>query len=152
MGRRYAEGTNVTPENSLSEIKKYAELRGAEDFVSLMGPRQGMVRFHLRDSDDGPVYPVQFSAEFPTDPDLTIKQAEQEYARRWRVVLLKVKAAFEQWNEGEESTVTEAFMPHLMLPGGGTVGDAVTSQYEQVARGQADRIDLMPALGPGDPS
>ncbi len=147
MTRKYAASTDVVPERSVEEIRKYAQRRGAEEFTFAMGSRGGVVRFFIGGR------PVQFVAEFPTDVDGTKfrnkrEVAEQEYARRWRVVLLKIKTAFEVWQEGEESTVEEAFLAHLMLPDGTTVGQRAIEQLDGIYEGRRPSLDLVQAALP----
>lgn len=139
--RRYAEQTKVEPERSIEEIRTYAERRGAEHTTFAMGSHGGMIRFVVHGRW------VQFSVLRDEDMDA------QEYRRKWRVVLLKVKTAFEVLADGEDTTVTEAFMPYLMLPDGSTVGEQVVERMEAVYAGEVDGADLFrPALTAGGQS
>lgn len=138
MTRRYAENTKVEPEQSVAEIRKYAELRGAAGFTFAMGDQGGAIRFMVENRW------VQFSVE----RDEAGPDGMQEYRRRWRVVLLKVKTAFEVLRDGGDTTVEEAFMPYLMLPDGRTVGDHVTESIPRIYAGELGPMDLFrPALG-----
>lgn len=135
--RRYAENTKVEPEQSVAEIRKYAELRGATNFTFAMGDQGGAIRFVI-----GTRW-VQFTAERPEAGP----EGMQEYRRRWRAVLLKVKAAFEVYADGADTSVEEAFMAHLMLPDGRTVGDHVVADLDRVYAGEIGSMDLFrPAL------
>lgn len=115
---RYAEGTTVAVEKSVEDLRRLAERYGAEEFTYAISPRQGAVMFQL----DG--VPLRYDVAFPTDSSLSVKQAEAEWRRRWRVVLLRAKGQFEAHLDGDES-VTRAFLSNVMLPDGSTVGDAV---------------------------
>lgn len=138
MTRRYAENTKVEPEQSVAEIRGYAERRGADGFTFAMGDAGGMIRFRLAERW------VQFSVHRDVDVE------HQEYRRRWRVVLLKVKTAFEVLGDGADTTVDEAFMPYLMLPDGSTVGDRVTEDMPRIYAGELQATDLFrPALTAG---
>lgn len=136
--KRYAEGTKVEPEASIAEIRKYAELRGAANFTYAMGNAGGVIRFRL-----GGRW-MQFTVALDDDTD------RREHMRLWRVVLLKVKSAFEVYAAGEDTTVEEAFMPYLMLPDGTTVGDRVAEDIPRMYAGEIESMDLFrPALAAG---
>lgn len=108
-------------DKSVGDLRRLAERYGAEEFTYAMSPRSGAVMFRL----DG--VPLRYDVHFPTDDDLTVAQAEAEWRRRWRVVLLRAKAQFETWAAAEE-TVTRAFLTNVMLPDGTTIGDHVEQQ------------------------
>lgn len=139
--RRYAQNTKVEPEASVAEIRKYVSLRGASGFTHVMGEEGGAIRFQLEDRW------VQFHAEQPSDRD------EQEWRRRWRVILLKVKTAFEVWQEGaNDTTVDEAFLPYILLPDGRTFGQHAAASLPSIYAGEQTPGDLdflRPALGSG---
>lgn len=136
--RRYAEGTKVEPESSVAEIRTYAERRGADRFTFAMGDTGGAIRFVVHERW------VQFTVDRDVDVD------HQEYRRRWRVVLLKVKTAFEVLADGVDTSVDEAFMPYLMLPDGSTVGQRVAEDMPRIYAGELDGMDLFrPALTAG---
>lgn len=138
MGR-YAEGTKVAVEKSVEDLKRLAVRYGADEFTYAISPRGGSVMFVLEG------IPLRYDIGFPTDPGLTTDQAEAEWRRRWRVVLLRAKAQFETWQAAEES-VTRAFLTNVMLPGGATVGDAVEQGGIEAFTG-----DFLPALTAGTP-
>jgi hypothetical protein len=75
-------------------------------------------------------------------PDAQRKAYEQAERQRWRALALVIKAKL----EAVESGITEferEFMAHIVLPGGGTVGDWMLPQIEQAySSGQ------MPAMLP----
>lgn len=118
MNKRYAEGTTVPVEKSVEDLRRLAERYDADEFTYAISPRQGAVMFRL----DG--VPLRYDVAFPVDTNLSVRQAEAEWRRRWRVVLLKAKGQFEAHLDGEES-VTRAFLANVMLPDGSTVGDHV---------------------------
>lgn len=137
MSRRYAENTTTSPEKSIADIRSYAERRGASGFTYVMGVDGGQVRFQIANRW------VQFTVHHPGEDE------QQEWRRRWRVVMLKVKAAFEIFADGAdgETTVEEAFMPYLLLPDGSTVGDVVAQQMDAVYAGEITSADFFrPAL------
>ena len=138
--KRYAEGTTVPVEKSVEDLRRLAERYDAAEFTYAISPRQGAVMFRL----DG--VPLRYDVSFPTDPSLTVRQAEAEWRRRWRVVLLKAKGQFEAHLDGEESVV-RAFLANVMLPDGTTVGD----QVEQRGVGAFDG-GFLPALTAGGAS
>jgi hypothetical protein len=138
MSKRYAEGTTVGVEKSVEDLRRLSVRYGAEEFTYAISPRQGAVMFRL----DG--IPLRYDVAFPTGSGMTVKQAEAEWRRRWRVVLLRAKGQFEAHLDGEES-VTRAFLSNVLLPDGSTVGD----QVDAIGIGAFDGGGFLPALTAG---
>lgn len=73
------------------------------------------------------------------------KWLEQEERTKWRALLLTIKAKLVSVENGVES-FEEAFLAHLVLPGGETVGQkALPHIREAVETGKMQPL----ALGPG---
>lgn len=135
--RRYAEGTDVDVSKSVEDLKRLAERYDASEFTYAIGPRGGSAMFRLEG------VPLRYDVQFPTDDDLTVKQAEQEWRRRWRVVLLRAKGQFEAITDGELS-VERAFLAEVMLPDGTTVGERIEATGIEGLEGE-----LLPQLTAG---
>lgn len=136
MGR-YAEGTTVAVEKSVEDLRRLATRYGADEFTYAMSPHGGVVMFKLQG------YPLRYDVTFPTDED-TVKRAEAEWRRRWRVVLLRAKGQFEAIEDGDTS-VPQAFMAQLMMEDGTTLGTRVDRFGVE---GLAEVVGL-PMLGAG---
>ena len=116
--RRYAENTKVEVASSIEDLQRLASRYECEDFTYAVGPKGGSCMFRIQG------VPIRYDVSFPIDGDLTINQSEQEWRRRWRVVLLQAKGQFEMIEAGE-MTPQRAFLSNLMLDDGRTVGDIV---------------------------
>jgi hypothetical protein len=74
---------------------------------------------------------------------------EQACRQRWRALLLCIKAKLEAV-ECEITTFEEEFMAHIVLPGGGTVGQHVLPQIaEAYETGRVTPL-LLQLTGPGE--
>ena len=153
---RYAAETTVPPERSRAEIETIVSRYGADQFMSgwednraLVGFRANgrFVRFVL-------TLPDRTSREFthvktrgttkPRSAELAMKAWEQAVRQRWRALLLCIKAKLEAVSARIE-TFDEAFMPHIVLPGGRTMAETILPQLEDVYRtGELPR--LLPML------
>jgi hypothetical protein len=134
---RYAEGTDVTAERSRLEIERTLSRYGATSFFYGTETGKAVLGFrahgrYVRFSVKLPELTDQEIAEVRTQVDSYRKRtsAEAEKARekivrqRWRALALGIKAKLELVETGIE-TFEEAFLAQVMLPDGGTVGDAI---------------------------
>lgn len=121
MGK-YAEGTSVPVERSQTEINRVLAKFGADQFAQasssqppavLIGFRAKgkLIKFHL---------PMPDGKEFRGTPIQIEKQFQAECRRRWRALLLVLKAKLEAVDSGI-TTFEQEFYAHMVLPGGMTV-------------------------------
>lgn len=121
MGK-YAEGTSVPVERSQAEINKVLGKFGADQLAYatssappavLIGFRAKgrLIRFHL---------PMPEQKEFHGTPLQIEKLFASENRRRWRALLLVLKAKLEAVDSGI-TTFEQEFYAHTLLPGGMTV-------------------------------
>lgn len=158
MGR-YAQGTEVSPESSRSEIERILQRYGADAFMYGWEDGRAIVQFRAEDRY------VRFVIEMPErdDPeylrtptgrsrqagsDAAIKEWEQDIRQRWRALALVIKAKLEAV-DSDIATFEEEFMANIVLPDGSTVGQFMRPQIEQA---YTDRTmpAMLPALGAGD--
>lgn len=151
MGK-FAEGTHSTVDASMGELRallrryKAGAIAMYDDEKTIrlafkMQERQ--VRFDVPLPDRSQQFKVavnQFKSEMKP---LTDSQYEQECRRRWRALVLVVKAKLESVESGIE-TFDEAFTSQLLLPSGQTVGQWLTPQIQKVYASNA-----MPPMLPG---
>lgn len=129
----YAEGTTVTVERSVAEAQALLKRHGVADVGWTLSSRGGRIQF-MRDRTA-----VQFTVLYPpaTDDAVTLypsgklrpprehaARLEQIHRERWRALVLVLKGKLEAVDAGVE-TWEEAFLPHILLPGGETVMDRV---------------------------
>lgn len=127
----YAEGTTVSIEKSKGELKKVIYTHGGSNYEALERDTMAGIQFHL--SDRMLRFIVQFPApdamQFKRTPtgrsrssDVAYKEWEGECRRRWRALVLSVKAKFETVESGIE-TFEQAFLANTVLPDGRTVAE-----------------------------
>lgn len=142
MARRYAEGTKVPVTQSQGEILAMVEKRGATDYVSGTYGGRPFVAFMFKG------LPIKLQAPpIPIDG----KDRMQEARRQWRVLVLYVKAQLEAI-DGKVIEPAAAFMPHLALPDGRTVGEAAEEDGLRHTIAKTLQIGMTPRLeGPDNP-
>ena len=129
---KYAEGTSVPVERSQAEINKILTRFGADQLAQassasppavLMGFRvKGrLIRFHL---------PMPLPKDFSGTPIQIEKLFAGECRRRWRALLLVLKAKLEAVDSGI-TTFEQEFYGYTVLPTGLTIYE---STHKEVAR------------------
>lgn len=114
----YAKGTSVAPEKTRMEIERVLAKYGATDFGYLM--RSDMATIFFAKSDRR----VRFNLPLPKTTD---RGGEQRLRERWRALLLCIKAKLEAVESNIE-TFDEAFLAHVIMPGGQTVYEHAREQ------------------------
>lgn len=139
--RRYAENTEVTVDRSQTEalrlLKRYGadqtRVTNAEDRAILEFVLQGrLIRFLVAAPElEDPAFALDnWGMKRP------VKQREaashREYRRRWRSLILRLKAKLEAVTN-DDVAVDEEFLAHLVVrPDGATVGDILLPQISEV--------------------
>lgn len=130
--RRYAEDTSVSVEKSEAEIRALLRRYGAEAYGQAEANGMAQIVFQLRDRR------IVFRVRLPErkerrfthshggarlrSPDAAYAAWEQGCRQKWRALALCIKAKLEAVDAGIE-TFDQAFLAHVMLPDGRTVGD-----------------------------
>lgn len=138
MGK-YASETTVAPEQTLMDIRKVLTRYKASGFgivedttrVGVTFDMQGRrVRFvvPLPDRKDKEYLYTTNGASW-VKGELNEKKYEQGIRQRWRALLLTIKAKLESV-ESRIETFEEAFMAHIVLPGGRTMGEVAVPQIK----------------------
>lgn len=146
----YAEGTTVPLEKSIAEIIGLLKKAGASGIGQFEDEQFYAIQFALSDRRVRFRIPFKGLADMPTrDGRGSILSDAQRQAKldascrqRGRALLLVIKAKLESVESGVE-TFEEAFLAHVVMPGGQTV-------YERIAQNlaleyQQDRPD--PVVG-----
>jgi hypothetical protein len=129
---KYAEGTSVPVERSQAEINKILTRFGADQLAQassasppavLMGFRvKGrLIRFHL---------PMPLGKDFRGTPIQVEKLFAGECRRRWRALLLVLKAKLEAVDSGI-TTFEQEFYAHTVLPGGMTIYESTNKEVSR---------------------
>ena len=128
MGK-FAESTKVPVSQSLGEIDKTLKRYGASGFMHGYDESLGRISFKWENR----VVMIEF--DLPEDPQLA--------RQRYRALLLAVKSKLECIESGIE-TFEEAFLAHLVLPDGQTVGKKWAVEYREMIEGGENLPLLLP--------
>lgn len=126
----YAANTSVSVARSQEEIQRLVRKHGARKVGTYSDDEAAIVTFQTRE------HTVKFRIPMPGPDDARVVAAaskshrarneameialEAEQRRRWRALVLVIKARLEAVNEGVE-TFEEAFLAHIVTPGGATI-------------------------------
>jgi hypothetical protein len=150
---RYAEGTDVSPEKSRADLEAVLRKNGAQEFNFYAGPERDIFTYRIqgwlvRHVLERPK-PATLQSKKPGAPTLKPEQlkrlADKEWRRRWRALLLVVKAKLEIVANGD-SSVPREFMADLLLANGETMRDVMLPRLEAMYS-SGEMPSLM--LGPG---
>lgn len=150
----YAQGTKVAVERSRAEIERLITKYGATEFSSGWMNEQAAIQFRAngrqvrfvldlpnrewaKDLLMGKKRGRYFSREYiPTTALVPLVDAE--HRRRWRCLLLAIKAKLEVVHSGIAS-FDEEFLAHVVMDDGKTI-------YEHVVFAAADKTPLLPPV------
>lgn len=144
---RYAEGTSVDVGRSEAELKNILTRYGARSCVTGWDRDTAFVGFQTSENH----YMVRISMDLPKrsdpefhktptgkrrDPNAAETAWEKEVRRRWRALVLVVKAKLEAV-ESEVTSFEEEFLPFIVLPDGSTSGEFLIPQIKEAYRSGA---------------
>lgn len=149
----YASGTQVSVDKSKSELKKVIYTHGGSNYkyaeeedraMVMFGHSGRMVRFMI-------TFPPPDDRMFtstPTgrsrEPAAAYREYESEHRRRWRALILAVKAKFEVVESGI-ATFEEEFLPYILMPNGQTVAQiTLPTVRESYESGKMPETKLLP--------
>lgn len=136
----YAHKTKVPVNQTRSEVEHLLEKHGASGFMYGSTNGQAMVVFEMKERR------LKFVVPMPTlnKSGSNENAVKAETRRRWRALLLVLKAKLEAVNS-EIVEFDEEFLAHIIVSGNTTVGDHMVPQMKQaLATGK-----LPPLLGSG---
>lgn len=132
----YAEDTKVAPERTLSEIQSILKRYGATKYALLDEGDSVAIAFEMKDRRCKMVLTLPKIENYKwTETGRTrtasVQRSEWEQAckSKYRSLLLVIKAKLESIESGIE-TFDQAFMAHIMLPNGRTVGEQLIPQVK----------------------
>lgn len=153
--RRFAQNTAVSSERSRAEIESLLRKYGASGFGYMWKGASAVIVFEMRDRR------IRFTLPLPDESDQRYRKTptgrikrnqssvsaawEQDCRSRWRSLTLCIKAKLESVASEIES-FEEAFLPHIVLPDGSTVGDFIVPQIA-VSYGARRMPPMLPAAG-----
>lgn len=155
----FAQNTAVPVERSKREIETMLYKRGARNFLTGVFQGRAVVTFELPVQAEG-VWRVQFELLLRTAEDFAFRtrngrkvkatslQVEQDVAQAekqsWRALALAIKARLVSVEMGVE-TMQEAFLAHIVVPGGKRFYTHAVAQLSEAYAGNP----LPPLLGSG---
>lgn len=129
--RRYAERTAVTADHSIAEIRKVLTRYGASQFAYMEDPKRAAVAFNANGRNIRFILPMPTIADVSKTPKgrsrrgtVATQELAQEMRRRWRALMLCIKANLETVESGIAEFET-VFMPYMVLPNGKTVAENI---------------------------
>ncbi len=135
----YAEGTSVSAEKSKTDLKRTILKSGGEGYEAFERQDKAGIQFKynnrmLRFVVDFPGPDDRRFTRTPTgrsrSRDSAIQEHEAEQRRRWRALLIVIKAKFEVVSSGI-ATFEEEFLPYTVLPDGRTVAEHALPMVKQ---------------------
>ena len=144
----YAAGTSVPVDRSKSEIERVLAKYGADQFVYAIGTPGAMVMFRAHGRCIRFIVPIPTRDDIQppkkvrwgtTDDSVIQKRLDQEGRRRWRALLLCIKAKLEAVASGI-ATFENEFLPYTLIstPGGKrTVAEALGPTIEKALTADA---------------
>lgn len=132
MGK-YAENTHVPITQSRGEIERILSRYGADQFNSGWSTDKAVVAFRVKKllvRIDMPLVIARVTRDQDNKGYVYSEDcADKENRRRWRALVLYVKAKLESVESGIVS-IEQAFMAHILLPNRQTVGEFMAPQIE----------------------
>jgi len=140
----YAKDTSVAVERTEAEIKAVIRRYGATAFASMEAKGSAMIAFEMQGRHVAFRLPLPDVAdkEFQRTPAKGLARSpqqqlaawEQACRSRWRALFLCIKAKLESVEAGIE-TFEDAFLAHIQMPDGMTVGEHVRPRIAQAYNG-----------------
>lgn len=156
--RRYAEKTEVPEARSRQEIETLITRYGATEFAGGWRGNHALVGFRIQ----GRLIRLVLPLPDPEEREFRLTAAgytrnktqqkgayEQERRRRWRALLLVLKAKLEAVDSGIV-TLEEAFFSDLVLPNGQTLSEWYGPQLQRIYE-EGQLPPLLPGLPPALP-
>ncbi len=133
---KYAAQTSVPVDRSKAEIERVLEKYGAARFGTMTEPDKATVYFEVKGRQ------LQWAIPLPDKSKLRDKY-DQEVRRRWRVLVITIKAMLEAVESGLLS-FDEAFLSHIVIPGTAkTIGEALnTKRIDAIYAGKTPALLL----------
>lgn len=133
MGQ-FAEKTKVPVDQTRSEIERTLTRYGAKRFAYFSEQGRAIIVFEANDR--------RLRFDLPL-PEGTSDKAAQQSRQRWRALLLAIKSKLESVASGIE-TFEEAFLAHVVMPDGITVGQHARPRIASAYKGEPMQALLPP--------
>jgi hypothetical protein len=152
----FAENTTVSAERSRAEIEETLRKYGADSFGYMTDAEKSAVVFQYKGRTIHITIPKPDGSKlkrrpgqahnYPTD-NQRAEYVEKENRRRWRALLLVIKAKLEAVATGI-ALFEDEFLAYVVMPNGQTVGEWANPQIEEMkSTGQMPKLLMAPAGG-----
>jgi hypothetical protein len=137
---KFAEGTTVSPDTSMLEIKKLLTKYGASKFV--YGEQEGshVIMFEMRNRRIRLTLPIPDAKQFRTTASYRTRTTDQakaaqeaEVRRLWRALVLVIKGKMELVESGIVSFEDE-FLSYTLTPDNQTFGEWIGPKLDEIYR------------------
>lgn len=132
----YAARTTVSADQTRVEIERTLARYGARSFAYFSEEGRAIIVFEAEDRR------IRFDLAVPDGKDA---KGDQRRRSAWRALLLCIKAKLESV-ESKIETFEEAFLAHVVMPDGLTVGQHTKAQIGQAYQ-QGSMVPLLPSPG-----
>jgi hypothetical protein len=148
----YAQGTKVTVEASLQELKRLLKKHGATSIGTYEDDAQSVITFTINGltikqsvlSPDAQDY--RWTASGTMRSDMGQRDAiDAELRRRWRVLVIYLKAKLTAIDEGI-TTIEREFLADVTRYDGSTVGEAIIPRLKQIVLTDKESLSIAIAL------
>lgn len=129
----YAEQTKVPVEQTKTEIERTLVRYGADRFAYFTEAGKAVIVFEAKERR------LRFDLPLPAGEG---DKEQKSRRQKWRALLLCIKAKLESVASGIES-FEEAFLAHVVLPDGQTVGNHIAPRIAEAYEGNK-MLALMP--------
>jgi hypothetical protein len=120
---KYAFQTKVPVDQTRREIERVLDRYGADQFALAIQTTRAVIGFRMAGRY------VKFTLELPDGKTEGVERAAREQRRRWRALLLVIKAKLEAVQSGI-TIFDHEFMAHIVMPDGETLADKIGPQIE----------------------
>lgn len=144
--RRFAQDTKVPVEQSRTEIERALTKYGATKFAYAIEESQAMIAFHAKGRHIRFTLPLLHKRDGGQENTSERSTRERDTRRRWRALLLCIKAKLES-TESEIESFEEAFLAHVVMPDGRTVAEHAAPQIAISYKG-GKSMPLLPGPSP----
>jgi hypothetical protein len=140
MKQQYAHATTTTKTATITELEKVLSKYGCTSFFSGTHEGDATIAFQVHGLNILMRVPLPRITErrfthtpasnVARHPDKVFDEHQTAVRATWRSLLLFVKAKLVAVDQGL-TTIEQEFLPHILLPGGGTFGDQVIPQIRE---------------------
>lgn len=140
----FAENTKVPVDQTRLEIERLLAKHGADKFAFFSEEGRAIIAFEAKERRIK--FELPLLVKKAGENDASRRTREQHTRARWRALLLCIKAKLESVDAKIES-FDEAFLSHVVMPDGRTVGEHAIPRIASAYKGEPMQALLPPPKG-----